>query len=219
MNLTNTVSEQDVLDQAAGGDPIAFEHIVKKHQSMVFSLAYHFLHDRGVAEELAQEVFLSLYKNLASIKTAAHLVCWLRKVTGHRCLDQVRRQKLRPYISLDQAPEPAVEASFPDSMMTAALEQVIGELPEKQRAVLILRYQEDLDPLEIARTLDMPVNTVKSHLRRSLIALREKLAITAEKQNEQPGRTTRQTTKGGLEAGRAVSGLYCASAGAGAGEF
>jgi RNA polymerase sigma-70 factor (ECF subfamily) len=56
------------------------------------------------------------------------------------------------------------------------LRELIGELPASARAVMLLRYQEDLDPLEIARTLDMPINTVKSHLKRSLAALRERLS-------------------------------------------
>ena len=67
---------------------------------MVFSIAYHFLRDRWLAEELAQEVFLHLYKNLRAIQSSSHLVYWLRKVTSHRCIDQARRQKLRPRLSL-----------------------------------------------------------------------------------------------------------------------
>src|SRR5436305_10456173 len=88
-----------------------FSAIVREHQGMVFSIAYHFLRDRPVAEELAQEVFLHLHKNMRAIESPSHLVYWLRKVTTHRCIDQARRQKLRPRISLteylERAPEPA----------------------------------------------------------------------------------------------------------------
>jgi RNA polymerase sigma-70 factor, ECF subfamily len=204
MNEAIAGTEQDILERATKGDPDAFADIVNKHRGMVFSLAYNFIHDRGVAEELAQEVFLSLYRNLPSIKSPVHLVFWLRKVAGHRCLDQARRQKLRPQVALDQIPEPAIEMIVPDVAMSATLRRLIADLPEKARLVLVLRYQEDLEPLEIARTLNMPVNTVKSHLRRSLIALREKLECPAEKQYEQ----SRRTTKDRIEPGRAISGLY-----------
>jgi RNA polymerase sigma-70 factor, ECF subfamily len=208
-------SDQEMLTRATEGDPGAFEHIVNKHQGMVFSLAYHFLHDRGLAEELTQEVFLSLYRNLAAIKSPSHLVFWLRKVAGHRCLDHARRQRLRLQVPMDQIAEPAFEMPFRDVRLSTALEKALVSLPEKQRVVLILRYQEDLEPLEIARTLDMPVNTVKSHLRRSLIALREKLTSPAEKQY---GRTGTRT-KGRLKAEGPVTGFYSASARASASEF
>jgi len=168
----------DTLERSALGDQFAFEQIVRQHQSMVFSMACHFLRDRSLAEELAQEVFLNLHQNLHSIKSPEHLVYWLRKVTSHRCIDQSRRLKVRPQVSLDDVPEPATNASENDLFLSEMLRRVVDTLPEKARLVVILRYQEDLDPGEIASVLDMPLNTVKSHLRRSLSSLRDKLSRT-----------------------------------------
>lgn len=167
---------EDILARSAGGDTLAFADIVRQHQAMVFSLAYHFLHDRSLAEELAQEVFLHLYQNIASIQSPAHLTFWLRKVTCHRSIDQTRRQKVRPQVSLEDVAEPVAAASQEDPMLARTLKRVVDTLPEKPRMVVLLRYQEDLEPAEIAELLDMPVNTVKSHLRRSLAILREKLS-------------------------------------------
>ena len=167
---------EDVLARSAGGDPSAFESIVREHQGMVFSMAYHFLRNRALAEELAQDVFLSLYQNLSSIKSPAHLVYWLRKVTSHRCLDQARRQKLRSHLSLEEVREPAVMKPPRDMILSRTLGRLVSSLPEKPRMVVILRYQEDLHPFEIAEVMNMPINTVKSHLRRSLAMLREKLS-------------------------------------------
>jgi len=169
---------EDVLARSAGGDPSAFESIVREHQGMVFSMAYHFLRNRALAEELAQDVFLSLYQNISAIKSPAHLVHWLRRVTSHRCLDQARRQKLRSHLSLEAVQEPAVMHAQPDVILSRRLARMVSSLPEKARMVVILRYQEDLHPFEIAEVLEMPINTVKSHLRRSLAMLREKLSAT-----------------------------------------
>jgi RNA polymerase sigma-70 factor (ECF subfamily) len=166
----------DALERAAKGDQSAFGELVEVHQAKVFSLAYHFLRDRGVAEELAQEVFLELYRSLQAIKSPAHLTFWLRKVTTHRAIDQVRRSRVRPQVSLDEVPEPAQPAFDQDLLLSETLRRLVGTLPEKARMVVILRYQEDLDPGEIAQLLDMPVNTVKSHLQRSLAILRKKMA-------------------------------------------
>jgi RNA polymerase sigma-70 factor (ECF subfamily) len=168
----------DRLERSALGDQFAFEEIVRQHQGMVFSMACHFLRDRSLAEELAQEVFLNLHQNLRSIKSPEHLVFWLRKVTSHRCIDQSRRLKVRPQVSLEDVPEPAVDATENDLFLSEMLRRVVDTLPEKARLVVILRYQEDLDPGEIASVLDMPLNTVKSHLRRSLSSLRDKLSRT-----------------------------------------
>lgn len=168
----------ETLDRPALSDQLAFEQIVRQHQGMVFSLACHYLRDRSLAEELAQEVFLNLHQNLHTIKSPEHLTFWLRKVTSHRCIDQTRRQKVRPQVSLEDVAEPVAKATENDLLLSELLRRVVDALPEKARMVVILRYQEDLDPTEIAGVLDMPLNTVKSHLRRSLSILRDKLSRT-----------------------------------------
>jgi RNA polymerase sigma-70 factor, ECF subfamily len=167
---------ETTLARAAQGDQAAFADIVRGHQSMVYGLAVHFLRDRALAEEIAQEVFLELYRNLGSIRSPEHLTFWLRKVASNRCVDQVRRSALRPRVGLDDVPEIATASEPPgDPMLSEALRKCVGTLPETPRMVIVLRYQEDLDPSEIAAVLDMPVNTVKSHLQRSLALLRAKL--------------------------------------------
>jgi RNA polymerase sigma-70 factor (ECF subfamily) len=78
--------------------------------------------------------------------------------------------------SLDEAEELATEAADPDPLLQRRLARLVGQLPPAPRAVLLLRYQEDLDPTAIARALGMSINTVKSHLKRSLAVLRDRLA-------------------------------------------
>ena len=178
LNKPTAARLDDTLEGSVLTDHLAFEQIVRQHQGMVFGLAYHFLRDRSLAEELSQEVFLNLHQNLGSIKSPEHLVFWLRKVTSHRCIDQSRRLKVRPQVSLEDVPEPSIDATENDLFLSEMLRRVVDTLPEKARLVVILRYQEDLDPGEIASVLDMPLNTVKSHLRRSLSSLRDKLSRT-----------------------------------------
>jgi RNA polymerase sigma-70 factor (ECF subfamily) len=170
-------AKKDTLVRAKSGDQSAFADLVREHQAMVYSIACHFFRDRALAEDLAQDVFLHLYQNLASIESAAHLKFWLRKVTGHRCIDHSRRRRIKT-VSVDEAPEPVSIFDWPDAMMQSTLRRIVATLPERPRLVVTLRYQEDLDPAEIAEILDMPLNTVKSHLRRSLAILREKMSRT-----------------------------------------
>jgi RNA polymerase sigma-70 factor (ECF subfamily) len=152
-----------------------FDSLVRLHQSMVFSFCYHFLHDRELAEEVAQEVFLGLHRHLSAIQSAEHAVFWLKKVAVQRSIDAARRRKRRPQVALEQVAEPASPAPVRDPLLGEVLRRLVAALPETPRSVMILRFQEDLDPSEIAELLEMPVGTVKSHLQRSLALLREKL--------------------------------------------
>ncbi len=163
----------------------AFAALVKRHQSMVFSMAYAFLRDRSAAEEVAQDVFLELHRVLPALDSPAHVVNWLRRATAHRSIDRQRRRRtwLRFLWPLEQAPEPAAPPSRVvegDILLTAALRQLIASLPDKPRLVMILRYQEDMEATEIAEVLKMPLGTVKSHVQRSLKLLRDKLARHGE---------------------------------------
>lgn len=160
---------------AIAAPALDFDELMRAHQSMVFSLAYHFLRDRESAEEVAQEVFLSLHRNLGTIQSPSHAGFWLRRVTVQRAFDEGRRRKRRPQVALEDIAEPAAAAGPGDPLLRETLRRLIATLAEAPRMVMILRYQEDLDPMEIAQLLDMPVATVKSHLQRSLALLRGKL--------------------------------------------
>jgi len=166
---------EDALARLARGEATAFADIIQEHQSMVFSIAYHFLHDRSRAEEAAQDVFLRLYRNLASIKSPKHMVFWLRKVACRRALDEARKLPKVPPASLEDVAEPAADSPDLDPLLSQGLRRLVASLPEDARAVIILRYQEELDLAEIGQILDLPLNTVKSRLARSLGILREKV--------------------------------------------
>jgi RNA polymerase sigma-70 factor (ECF subfamily) len=154
---------------------IDFDELVREHRSMVFSVAYHFLHDRDQAEEVAQDVFLSLHKNLGEIESPSHAAHWLRRVAVQRSIDASRKRMRRPVVALENVKEPSVKPTTGDPLLGDLLRKLVVSLPETQRMVVILRYQEDLDPMEIAEVMGIPVGTVKSHLQRSLALLREKL--------------------------------------------
>ena len=160
----------------------SFECLVDEHQSMVFSLAWRMTGDRGLAEEVAQDVLLELDRHLGRMKSADHVRFWLRQVTVHRSADALRRRSVR---------EPGWDAGFwveleerhgmvdveEGSALAGRIEELLATLPEAQRAALVLRYQEDMTPEEIAATLKAPLATVKSHLQRGLKLLRVKAGI------------------------------------------
>jgi RNA polymerase sigma-70 factor, ECF subfamily len=156
------------------GDAAAFARLVREHQRMVYSLGLRMLRNRAAAEDLTQEVFIQLHQRIGTLDTATHARHWLRRVAMHRAIDQLRR---RPPSSTGDDVLALVDERDPgDHLLANRLRTLIGELPPHPRAVLVLRYQEDMDPTEICRLLDMPLNTVKSHLRRALEVLRDRLS-------------------------------------------
>jgi RNA polymerase sigma-70 factor (ECF subfamily) len=152
-----------------------FEQLVDEHQSMVFSLAWRMTGDRGLAEEVAQDVFLELDRHMERIESPEHAMNWLRRVAMSRSTDALRRRKVRGLdLWVDIEEKHGAPAEERQSPLSARLEHLLSTLPETQRAALILRYQEDLTPEEIAATVDSPLATVKSNLHRGLKLLRAK---------------------------------------------
>jgi RNA polymerase sigma-70 factor, ECF subfamily len=164
----------DSLSRARSGDAAAFASLVRQHQRLVYSLALRMLADRYRAEDLAQEAFLQMHRKLALIESDAHLRFWLRKVTTNLAIDRLRQEHRHEALPLDDEPEIPYETPESDPLLQRRLRDSVAQLSPAARAVVVLRFQEDLDPTEIAETLDMSLNTVKSHLRRSLETLREK---------------------------------------------
>ena len=152
-----------------------FEQLVDLHQSMVFSIALRMTGDRGLAEEIAQDVFMEMDRNLTRLESPAHACFWLRRVAVNRSADALRRRKVRGIdLWVEMEDVHGVSPEDRGSPLSTRLEQLLATLPEAQRAALVLRYQEDLTPEEIAATLEAPLATVKSHLQRGLKLLRAK---------------------------------------------
>jgi len=164
--------------------PMLFGDLVREHQAMVYSVAWHCLHDRPVAEEVAQDVFLELHRRMGSMESRAHVRNWLRRMAVHRSIDEIRRRRHRPWVALDQAPEPAVPAGVGDPMLEDRLRRLVAALPEKSRMLVVLRFQEELDWDEICEILDLAPGTARSRLHRALETLREKLGASPRRGGE-----------------------------------
>ncbi|HEY3940113.1 MAG TPA: sigma-70 family RNA polymerase sigma factor [Bryobacteraceae bacterium] len=154
----------------------SFAEAVEKHKGMVYSIAWHVLHDRLASEELAQDVFLQLHRNWTAIKSPEHMTFWLRKVASHRAIDAARKSKAGRVTSLEEMAEPTVLERMHDAFLASYLKRMVASLPERQRVMVVLRYQEDMEPQEIAKVLDMNVNTVKTQISRALDLLRAKVS-------------------------------------------
>lgn len=165
-------SLESALARAQRGERAAFGELIRAHQNNVYSTALRMLKVPEDAEELAQDVFVSAYRHLGKITSAAHLLFWLRRTVCHRAIDRLRRRPPHPDVPLESAGEMPLPDTATDPLLERHLRDLVLRLPPAARAVVLLRYQDDLDPPEIAGILAMPLNTVKSHLKRSLASLR-----------------------------------------------
>jgi len=183
MGALLTVITSVAAAREAKTDMPPFATAVDAHKAMVYSIAWQFLRDRVAADELAQDVFLQLHKNWASIQSPTHLVFWLRKVATHRAIDAARKRKAKAETSLEETDEPTVLERMHDSFLASYLKRMVSSLPEKQRSVIVLRYQEEMELEEIANVLDMKVSTVKTQIARALELLRGKVGRRLGKEN------------------------------------
>jgi RNA polymerase sigma-70 factor (ECF subfamily) len=176
------------LDTSAQAMPSlpTFAEAIETNKAMVFSIAWHFLRDRSVAEELAQDVFLQLHRCWESMQSRQHITHWLRRTASNRCIDEVRRKRVKRESSLTEAAEPTTLEQLQDPLLSAYLQRMVASLPEKQRLMVILRYQEEMEPEEISKMLGMKSSTVKTLLGRAIELLRSKtLRRLAAKEEEE----------------------------------
>jgi RNA polymerase sigma-70 factor (ECF subfamily) len=158
-----------------------FRRLIETHQRMVFSLALRVTGEYGVAEEVAQDAFLELFRSADKLESEDHVRFWLRRVTVHRATDALRKRSRTPEAAAEEWMEEQHAEETSEALsaaVVALLEELLRTLPEAMRVAVVLRYQEEMLPDEIAKLLGQPVATVKSNLQRGLQMLRRKAAVT-----------------------------------------
>lgn len=181
-------SDERLMLRFQAGDARAFEVLVRRHRTPVFSFLLRLAGDRGRAEDLCQEAFLKVVKASATWEERARFTTWLYAIARNLAVDEARRMSFRRAEPLDPADpgerrreEPAAEDPAPDRAADAALvrpklEAALAALPTEQREVFLLREHAGLRFAEIAEVTGTPENTVKSRMRYALEGLRAELA-------------------------------------------
>lgn len=151
----------------------AFERLLDLYGVKVFRMAFMFLRDRGRAEEVTQDIFLKLWQALPSYDGRAAASTWLYTIARNTCLSALRSDSYRKTMPLDSVTAPAAPPPVGGAglLNRIQLERCLERLPETQRHVITLFYFQEKSADEVARMLDLPVGTVKSHLHRARLAL------------------------------------------------
>lgn len=180
-------SDTELVQRFKDGDRGAYTEIVQRYQDKVFTLAFRWMHDDQVAREVAQDVFLALFRNLAKFRGDAKLSTWIHRVVINHCKNR-RLYRKRRHTALHEPLEgkrvdddgpvrqlahegPGTDAATNRSEAQSLVRSALEQLDEEQRAIIVLRDVEDLGYEEIAEILGVARGTVKSRLHRARASL------------------------------------------------
>lgn len=184
----NQLSDAEVMLRAQAGDDSAFDHLVEKFRRPLIGFMYRMAHNQAVAEELAQEVFLRVYRSKQTYAAEAKFTTWLYRIATNLAVNHARDTRAeRNAVSLDEPDEesgqtldvadatPNVEQDLLRRERLAAIRRKVEELPERQRMAVLMHKYQNLDYREIAKVLKLSESATKSLLFRAYETLRESL--------------------------------------------
>ena len=169
-----------VVERAQHGDPDAFEILVREVGGRLAAVAFRILRDVPAAEDAVQQTLVTAWRELPGLRDPEHLEAWLYRILVRACAAEERRFGRWRARVRDVSPDaPAATNALGRVADRDELERGFRRLTPDQRAVIVLRYWRDLPQEEIARTLDIPLGTVKSRLHHATTALRAALEAEA----------------------------------------
>jgi RNA polymerase sigma-70 factor (ECF subfamily) len=184
-----------LLERCRRGDELAWEAFVRQYQRRIYSLATCYATDADAARDLAQDVFVRLYRTRKQWRDAATFVPWMIRVARNVCLDQVRARKVRPPVSdvpADELVDLAATTGSPDDDYAASSRRrlfyrALRKLTDLSREIILLKEIQGLQIEEIAGMLHIPLGTVKSRSSRARLELaRNVLALQAPQRSSHP---------------------------------
>lgn len=165
--------DAELIDRSLDGDADALEQLLRRHHDRVLAVCHRLCHDRGDAEDAAQESLIAIVRGLERFDRRSQFSTWAYRITTNCCMDELRRRRRRPDpLGGMAAPEAVAPEAGPDLVVEGRDERlrlaaVLDELPEEFRVPLVLRDVADLDYASIGEILDLPPGTVRSRIARA----------------------------------------------------
>lgn len=180
MAPTHTTDEA-LVAQYLSGDDRAFARLVERHSPSLYRFLARLTLDEAAADDLVQETFLRAWRNLARFDASRTFVPWLFAIARNVAFDSLRKRRAVLFSDLPEEPDEPDTEPLPDEIYARAesaerLQEALAQLPAERRAIVLMHDEEGFTFEEIGEALGKPMNTIKSHYRRALAALRELLS-------------------------------------------
>jgi RNA polymerase sigma-70 factor (ECF subfamily) len=162
-------SDVGLVEAFQQGDERAFTELVHRYQERIYWLARRFQNNHDDADEIVQEVFCKVHESLKEFRGESSFYTWLYRITVNASLNAVRRERVRKFFRLDEILEqPESTEETPDELLEGAeqrslIDEAVATLPEKQKAVFIMRYYDELSYEEISKILKTTVGGLKAN--------------------------------------------------------
>jgi RNA polymerase sigma-70 factor (ECF subfamily) len=166
--MTNS-SDLELVELFQNGNEASFNELVRRYQEKIYWIAHRFVNDHDQADDITQDVFVKIYSALKNFRGESGFYTWLYRIAVNVALNAIRKQRLRNFIRIDEFFETAdIENDQPDIQVEKdeqqkLIEEAIANLPEKQKAVFILRYHEELSYEEISLILKTSIGGLKAN--------------------------------------------------------
>ncbi len=190
-------SDIELMERVRSGDDTAFSELMRRHYKGIVNYIYRFTNDRGVSEDLAQEVFLRVYRSAKRYKPEAKFSTWLYKIATNLCLTEVKSRGKDQNLSLDEIEENSGDLGDTKSAdaydvtfrreIGGAIFEALKSLPERERTAVVLCKYEELPYEEVAEIIGCTVGAVKAYVHRGRMKLIEKLKPYIKKEEENDG--------------------------------
>lgn len=176
--------DDNLVQEFCGGNPEAFVEIVNRYAERVFNLAYRISRDKIEAEDISQEVFITVYTKVHKFEGKSAFSSWLYRITANSALMRLRKQRLSKVVSVDKDHEEYYEnffttekdiSSYEKLEIREALQSALNNLPLEYKTIFVMRDVDKFSNEEVAGILGLSVAAVKSRLHRSRLFLRKKL--------------------------------------------
>lgn len=177
--------DAELVELALQGNQKAFSQLVTRYLPLVYNYLYRMTQNHEVSEEMAQEAFVKAYKNLKSFDKRRSFKPWILRIASNAAISELRKQS--KVVSLnaleeegqwgeaDHQPQENIDVQLDRKLSTQEVMKMLNQMDEKYRQVLLLRYQQELSYEEISQALNIPLNTVRTWIKRGMEKLKTQI--------------------------------------------